>query len=276
MPNKNSPIGVFDSGLGGLTAVRELRKILPHENIVYFGDTGRVPYGTRSRDTIIQYSKQDIAFLIEQDVKYIMAACGTVSSILPIEYTNTLSVPYTGVVESAVKAAVNATITNRIGVIGTTATIKSGSYNAAVKKLLPTAHIKAVSCPLFVPLVENGYFGEDNTVALMVANDYLAQIKQYNIDVLILGCTHYPILAPVIRQVMGNNVVLIDPGAQTSKDTMEYLTSTNMLNDDKKIGTTSFFVSDSTENFENLANLFLGSYGEGTVSQISVDSYKIK
>ncbi len=276
MPNKNSPIGVFDSGLGGLTAVRELRKILPHEDIIYFGDTGRVPYGTRSRDTIIQYSKQDIAFLLDKDVKYIMAACGTVSSILPSEYTHELSVPYTGVVDSAAQAAVKATKTQRIGVIGTPATIKSCSYNNAIKNILPNAYIKAVSCPMFVPLVENGYFKKNNEVALLVANDYLTQIKQENVDVLILGCTHYPILEPVIRQVMGDNVILIDPGAQTSKKAMDVLTQTNMLCDNSSMGTTNFFVSDSTENFENLANLFLGSYGGGKVEQITVDCYKIK
>ncbi len=275
MPNSNAPIGVFDSGLGGLTAVRELRKLLPNEDIVYFGDTGRVPYGTRSRDTIIQYAKQDIAFLLEKKVKYIMAACGTVSSTLPQEYTSKLPIAYTGVVESAASAAVNATKTGKIGVIGTAATIKSCSYNKAIDKLTNGAQITSQSCPLFVPLVENGYFEENNKVATLVAEDYLKSVKAANVDVLILGCTHYPILKSVICKIMGDEVILIDPGAQTAKQTAKYLKDNAMLreNSEKSSGKAQYFVSDSTENFSHLAGLFLGNYAGGDVLQINVDSY---
>ena len=167
-PGRGAPIGVFDSGLGGLTAVRELRRILPGEDIVYFGDTGRVPYGTRGVDVIVRYAKQDIAFLLEQNVKYVMAACGTVSSTLPEAYTRTLPVPYTGVVQSAAAAAVRATRTGLIGVIGTPATVKSGSYNAAIAALMPGARIVATACPLFVPLVENGFIQPDNEITAKV------------------------------------------------------------------------------------------------------------
>ncbi len=275
MINNNAPIGVFDSGLGGLTAVRELRKLLPSEQIIYFGDTGRVPYGTRSRETIIQYAKQDIAFLLEKNVKYIMAACGTVSSTLPKEFYSTLPVPYTGVVESAAKAAVQRTKTKRIGVIGTPATINSHSYNTEINALLPNVEIITQSCPLFVPLVENGYFERGNKVATLVAEDYLSNIKKANVDVLILGCTHYPILEPVIRDVMGENVALINPGAETSKLAMEELKNSGMLCDsaNNKASNAQFYVSDSTENFRQLAKLFLGSYAGGDVYKISVDGY---
>lgn len=217
-PGRGAPIGVFDSGLGGLTAVRELRRILPGEDIVYFGDTGRVPYGTRGVDVIVRYAKQDIAFLLEQNVKYVMAACGTVSSTLPEAYTRTLPVPYTGVVQSAAAAAVRATRTGLIGVIGTPATVKSGSYNAAIAALMPGARIVATACPLFVPLVENGYFGADNAVTRLVARDYLKDIRAAGVDTLILGCTHYPLIAPIIADLMGPEVALIDPGRETALD----------------------------------------------------------
>ena len=172
-------IGVFDSGLGGLTAVRELRRILPGEDIVYFGDTGRVPYGTRGRDIIVEYAKQDIAFLLSKGVKAVIAACGTVSSTLPAEVAASLPVPYMGVVESAARAAVLATKTGRIGVIGTPATVASGSYPAAIRRLMPGAAITATACPLFVPLVENGYFGVQNPVTRLVAQDYLKRRGRY-------------------------------------------------------------------------------------------------
>ncbi len=275
MSHKNAPIGVFDSGLGGLTAVRELRKLMPDEDIIYFGDTGRVPYGTRSKETIIHYAKQDIAFLLEKKVKYIMAACGTVSSTLPQEYTNTLSVEYTGVVNSAAAAAIQKTKTGRIGVIGTPATINSKSYNLAINALMPNAFIVTQSCPLFVPLVENGYFEKNNKVATLVAQDYLNKIKKENIDVLILGCTHYPIMAGVIADVMGDEVTLIDPGAETAKKTMQTLKDNNLLRNNASgaTGIAEFYVSDSAESFSNMASLFLGSYTAGNVFQISVDNY---
>ena len=228
-PGRGAPIGVFDSGLGGLTAVRELRRILPGEDIVYFGDTGRVPYGTRGVDVIVRYAKQDIAFLLEQNVKYVMAACGTVSSTLSEAYTRTLPVPYTGVVQSAAAAAVRATRTGLIGVIGTPATVKSGSYNAAIAALMPGARIVATACPLFVPLVENGYFGADNAVTRLVARDYLKDIRAAGVDTLILGCTHYPLIAPIIADLMGPEVALIDPGRETALAARDALASAGLL-----------------------------------------------
>ena len=269
---RSAPIGVFDSGLGGLTAVRELRRLLPGEDIVYFGDTGRVPYGTRGADVIVRYAKQDIAFLLEQNVKYIMAACGTVSSTLPKAFTDTLPVPYTGVVQSAAEAAVRATKTGRIGVIGTPATVQSGSYCAAIAALLPTARVTATACPLFVPLVENGYFDADNAVTRMVACDYLRDIRAAGVDTLILGCTHYPLIAPILADLMGADVTLIDPGRETARTAREALSAAGLLREGAA-GTARYYVSDSTESFARLSNWFLGEYAGGPVTRISVDAY---
>lgn len=274
-PGRGAPIGVFDSGLGGLTAVRELRRILPGEDIVYFGDTGRVPYGTRGVDVIVRYAKQDIAFLLEQNVKYVMAACGTVSSTLPEAYTRTLPVPYTGVVQSAAVAAVRATRTGLIGVIGTPATVKSGSYNAAIAALMPGARIVATACPLFVPLVENGYFGADNAVTRLVARDYLKDIRAAGVDTLILGCTHYPLIAPIIADLMGPEVALIDPGRETALAARDALASAGLLREGRA-GTARYYVSDTTESFAQLSDWFLGEYAGGPVTRISVDGYPVE
>ena len=184
------PIGVFDSGMGGLTAVRQLQAILPGEDIVYFGDTGRVPYGSRSPETIRQYAEQDIRFLLSQDVKFLLAACGTVSSTLPKSYTEALPVPYVGVVGAAVSAAAAATKNGRIGVIATPATIRSRSYENRIRSILPGAEVFTKSCPMFVPLVENGYVGPNDPITTAIAHEYLDEIRAKGVDTLILGCTH--------------------------------------------------------------------------------------
>ena len=265
-------IGVFDSGLGGLTAVRELRRILPGEDIVYFGDTGRVPYGTRGRDIIVEYAKQDIAFLLSKGVKAVIAACGTVSSTLPAEVAASLPVPYMGVVESAARAAVLATKTGRIGVIGTPATVASGSYPAAIRRLMPGATITATACPLFVPLVENGYFGVQNPVTRLVAQDYLKDVKSAGVDTLILGCTHYPLIAPVLADLMGPGVTLVDVGRAAAQSARHMLERTGLLRAPRQ-GKVEYYVSDSTEQFDRLAHIFLGEYAGGSVQRIDIDAY---
>lgn len=265
-------IGVFDSGLGGLTAVRELRRILPGEDIVYFGDTGRVPYGTRGRDIIVEYAKQDIAFLLSKGVKAVIAACGTVSSTLPAEVAASLPVPYMGVVESAARAAVLATKTGRIGVIGTPATVASGSYPAAIRRLMPGAAITATACPLFVPLVENGYFGVQNPVTRLVAQDYLKDVKSAGVDTLILGCTHYPLIAPVLADLMGPGVTLVDVGRAAAQSARHMLERTGLLRTPRQ-GKVEYYVSDSTEQFDRLAHIFLGEYAGGSVQRIDIDAY---
>ena len=219
----NRPIGVFDSGLGGLTGVRELRKRLPHEEIIYFGDTGRVPYGSRSPETILQYARQDVAFLLSKNVKCIMAACGTVSSTYPAAEAAKLPVPYLGVVEAAF-----ATRNRRIGVIGTAATIRSRSYEKLLRQLVPGVEITAQACPLFVPLVEAGYVDHSEEsrqqVTKLVIAQYLTEVREAGVDTLILGCTHYPLLKTMIGEFMGQSVTLVDP-AKTAAHHLEQMLS---------------------------------------------------
>ena len=211
------PIGVFDSGLGGLTAVRQLRRVLPGEDIIYFGDTGRVPYGSRGREIIRQYARQDIRFLLSHDVKFIIAACGTVSSTYPPEEAARLPVPFTGVVGATARAAVDATRNGKVGIIGTAATVRSGSYAAVIKDMKPETEIVARACPMFVPLVENGYVNDGNPVTKLIIAEYLQEVKDAGVDTLILGCTHYPLLKKMIGDFMGSDVTLIAAGIMVSE-----------------------------------------------------------
>ena len=247
----NRPIGVFDSGLGGLTGVRELRKRLPHEDIIYFGDTGRVPYGSRSPETILQYARQDVAFLLSKNVKCIMAACGTVSSIYPAAEAAKLPVPYLGVVDAAAREAAFVTRNRRIGVIGTAATIRSGAYEKYLHKKDGTLDLFTQACPLFVPLVENGRVHRGDVVIETVVKEYLTPLKDTGVDTLILGCTHYPLLEEVIGDFMGPDVTLIDSGAEAAN-----LASTQ-FDPNEGTGTTQYFVSDDPQGFDQLAELFL-------------------
>lgn len=258
-------IGVFDSGLGGLTAVRELMQVLPKEDIVYFGDTGRVPYGSRSEETIIKYTMQDIRFLKSFDIKIIICACGTASSVaLPHIQSE---IPVIGVVESAVQAAVKATKSGRIGIIGTEGTIRSGAY----ERLLQEAGMQAqpVSCPMFVPLVENGY--AQSEAARLIARDYLGQFKE--VDTLILGCTHYPLLKKVIGELMGDGVTLIDSGAECARRVRNYLDSTGQMCTEEKTPEYRYYVSDSVENFSHLGGLFLNRDIEGHVEKVDIERF---
>lgn len=269
----NRPIGVFDSGLGGLTGVRQLRKILPHEDIVYFGDTGRVPYGSRSPETIIQYAQQDINFLLSKNVKFIMAACGTVSSTYPLDRAANLPVPYTGVVGSTVRAAEAATRNRKVGVIGTAATIRSGSYDSLLRQLVPGVEIHKQACPLFVPLVENGYVERENQVTRLVAEDYLKPIKETGCDTLILGCTHYPVIAGIIGDLMGPSVTLIDSGRAAADHARRILEEKELLAGRDGKGSSSFFVSDDPAQFAQNAALFLGGQFRGRVEKVDITAY---
>ena len=266
----NRPIGVFDSGLGGLTGVRELRKRLPNENIVYFGDTGRVPYGSRSPETILQYARQDIAFLLSKDVKCIMAACGTVSSIYPAAEAAKLPVPYLGVVDAAAREAAFVTRNRRIGVIGTAATLRSGAYGRAIRGIRPDAHTFGNACPLFVPLVENGFIQPDNEITIKVAQTYLQPMIENEVDTLILGCTHYPLIRPVIDRLLRSRVTLIDSGAQVARWAQTLLTREDMLGAGN--GGAEYYVSDSPEMFIETAGIFLGEDVHGNVTQIDLDT----
>lgn len=271
----NRPIGVFDSGLGGLTGVRELRKILPGEDIVYFGDTGRVPYGPRGRDIIIQYTRNDIAFLLSKGVKYLMAACGTVSSTYPTAEADALPVPYIGVVQSACEAAMQSTRNGRIGVIGTAATIRSGSYERLLHQMDPTVQTFKRACPMFVPLVENGYVDDGNPVTRLIVAEYLAELKAAGVDTLILGCTHYPLLKKAIGDFVGDEVRLIDPAKITAHRVAQLLAEKGLLSERAEGGTARYFVSDSVEDFHAQADPFLGAYKGGEVQRVAIEKYEL-
>lgn len=264
------PIGVFDSGLGGLTCVRKILKTMPGEDVIYFGDTGRVPYGTRSRDTIIKYVRQDIRFLEEFDIKMIIIACGTASSAALPWLADEIKTPITGVVEPAVARAVSATKNNKIGVIGTSGTVRSGKYPEYIEKKNKDIQIIQRDCPMFVPLVENGYLDADATREF--AREYLEEIKAFGVDTLILGCTHYPLLTKVIKEEMGDSVTLIDSGAAAADYSYEILKERNMLSDKKK-GNIRFFVSDGTENFSRLGEMFLDRKIDGSVAMVDIEKY---
>ncbi len=265
-------IGVFDSGLGGLTVVKELCRFLPDENIVYFGDTGRVPYGTRSRDTIRRYAAQDERFLLTHDVKTIIAACGTVSSVAS-DTANELPAPFFEVVSHAAKAAVFATKNKKIGVIGTAATVNSGQHERIIKELMPEAEVTACSCSMFVPLVEEGWYSADDIVVLETVRRYLAPIINAEVDTLILGCTHYPVLSDAIRRVVGDDVTLINAGIATAKAVKEYLSENEMLNDSGELGDTEFYVSDKPDSFRRIASVLLDdNIDEGKVEQVNISS----
>lgn len=264
------PIGVFDSGLGGLTVVKELCTLLPNEDIVYFGDTGRVPYGTKSRETVTRYALQDIDFLKSKDVKMVVIACNTVSAILTAEITDAFDFPYVSVLMPAVNAAVKRTRNGKIGVICTCATAKSGAYETNIRKLLPDIAVITKACPLFVPLVENGWFQKDNKVAALVAEEYLAPLRALSIDTCILGCTHYPYLHDIIDNTFENKVALIDSGRETAAVVKTALEQKGLLSDSEAPGKYSFFVSDSVETFSELAGKFLLTDIQGDVSRISL------
>lgn len=268
----NRPIGVFDSGLGGLTAVKELEKLLPRESIVYFGDTGRVPYGTRSRDTIRSYTRQDMAFLISRGVKAVLAACGTVSSTAG-DIGRALPVPYFDVVEPTAKAAAAATKTGKIGVIGTNATIHSDSYRKALLRENYSLEVYPQACSLFVPLVENGFVSPQDEVTRLVAQRYLGPVREAGVDVLILGCTHYPIISPTIASVMGTGVTLIDSGREAALALARALEEQGLLCDGTEPRQADYFVTDATENFSGVAELFLGHSVEGATRQINIEAY---
>ncbi len=252
----NRPVGVFDSGLGGLTVVRQLLTELPGEQIIYFGDTGRVPYGTRSPETISRYTAEDCRFLRRFDVKMIIAACGTASSVAS-GILGALPLPAIGVVEAAAKAAALATRSGRIGVIGTAATVRTDAFGKAIRAYAPHTQVFCRACPLFVPLVENGWIAPDDEVSTATARRYLAPLKEAGIDTLIMGCTHFPLLAPILRGVLGENVTLIDAGREAAIAARALLTNQNMLRESGD-GHCRFFVSDRPQGFSEVAEMFLG------------------
>ena len=268
----NRPIGVFDSGLGGLTAVKQLEQVLPGESLVYFGDTGRVPYGSRGKDTILRYARQDMDFLLAQNVKAVLAACGTVSSVAR-SVGEALSVPYIDVIGPSARAAAAATKNGKIGVIGTAATIASDSYRSALLRINHKLEVYPQACPLFVSLVESGFVSPQDEVTRLVAERYLAPVRAAGVDTLILGCTHYPIIAPTVAGVMGRGVTLIDSGREAALALAQALKERDLLCDAGHRRQASYFVTDTPENFLNVAELFLGHSVEGRTQRIDIESY---
>jgi glutamate racemase len=250
------PIGVFDSGIGGLTVVRALHRQLPHENIVYFGDTARVPYGPKSPQVVREYAAQDTDFLLAHDVKMIVIACNTVSAVALDVVQKKAKIPVVGVIHPGARAALAATTKKRVGVIGTVATVNSGAYTHAVRQLDPAVTVFSQACPLFVPLAEEGWI--DHRVTQLVAKEYLFPMKLEKIDALILGCTHYPVLREAIHAAIDGGVVLIDSGEAAALEVEAVLERGDLRNRSRQRPNLRFFVSDLPAKFAEVGERFLG------------------
>ena len=253
---RDKPIGVFDSGIGGLTVVKQLAKEMPFEDIIYFGDTARVPYGTKSESTIKKFSIENVLFLLNFDVKLIIIACNTSSAIgLPF-LSRYFSVPIIGVIKPGAKAAIRSTRNGRVGVIGTTATILSKAYEKEIRALNPKVKVYSKDCPLFVPLVEEGWAGDG--IVDIAARKYLSGLKEKKIDTVILGCTHYPLLKPAIQKVMGRAVKLVDSAEETAREARNLLEECGLKYPGRRAGRSKFYVSDAPDKFLTVAKRFLG------------------
>ena len=266
----NNPIGVFDSGVAGLTVAREIMRQLPNEDLVYFGDTARVPYGSKSKKTVLKYSRQIVRFLLTKDVKAIVVACNTASALALDEIAREIDVPIIGVVKPGAKMAVETTNTGNVGVIATQSTIKSGIYNDYIHELNPDITVVSKACPLFVPLVEEGLL--EDRVTEDIAGRYLQELKEYHVDSLVLGCTHYPLLHNVIRRFMGEEVRLVNPAYETAKSLKELLAEQGILNTKKHKSEYEYYVSDGVEQFVSFADRVLPCHVTET-TVIDIESY---
>lgn len=282
------PIGVFDSGIGGLTVVRELMHQLPHESLIYFGDTARVPYGNKSPETVRRFSREILAFLLSRDVKLVVVACNTASAHALAELQRVAAVPVEGVIEPGARAAVAASRSGQIGVIGTAGTVASGAYEEAIRAAAATSlgaggaknsagagaassgaangkvEVTARACPLFVPLVEEGWL--DHPATRLVAEEYLAPLAEHRIDTLVLGCTHYPLLKPLLSSVLGPEIALIDSAEQTAAAVSRELAASTLHAPASQTGHVHFVVSDAPQQFVNVGKRFLGE----TVKDVEV------
>ncbi|MBQ2922977.1 MAG: glutamate racemase [Tyzzerella sp.] len=269
---KTAPIGVFDSGVGGLTVAREIMRNLPKEDIVYFGDTARVPYGSKSKDNIIRYSRQIIHFLQTKGVKAIVIACNTASALALDTVKDEFDIPIIGVVEPGARAALAVTVNKKIGVIGTEATVRSSMYEKIIKGINPEVSVIGKACPLFVPLVEEGF--KKHQVTDEIIDYYLAGLKKSDIDALILGCTHYPLLRSKIREYVGDTITLVNPAYETAMDLKRILQEMDMENPDIEgdHGSYSFYVSDAADKFKQFANSIL-PYDIETTKQVNIEEY---
>ena len=263
------PIGIFDSGLGGLTVYKQIRKLLPREHIIYLGDTARVPYGSKSTATIENFAVQITRFLLDQPVKSIVIACNTASSLALDSVSSLTDLPVINVIEPGVEAALKATRNNRIAVIGTTATIESQSYPRAVEKIKSDIITHAAACPLFVPLVEEGW--EEHPVTTQIAREYLLPLIKLDIDVLILGCTHYPILKPALKRILPDNVIITDASLAVAEAVKSTLEEKQLLNNHSVAGTDLFYVTDFPRKFTSISSRFLG-YEPTDVRKVSIET----
>ena len=274
----NAPIGVFDSGVGGLTVAREIMRQIPNERIVYFGDTARVPYGSKSKDIITKYSRQIIRFLLTENVKAIVIACNTASAFALDTMQKEFDIPIIGVLKPGAKVAAKTTVNGRIGLIGTEGTIHSGMYAQFIKSIKPDVEVIGKPCPLFVPLVEEGMLHD--TITDQVAERYLSTLKDKNIDTLIMGCTHYPLLRSTIRRVMGESVNLVNPAYETALELKSLLTKmllenknlANVCDVDSPSSMYRFYVSDAAEKFKAFANSIL-PFDITMTKQINIEQY---
>lgn len=271
MADKNSPVGVFDSGVGGLTVAREIMRQIPGERIVYFGDTARVPYGNKSKETVIRFTKQIIRFLRTQDVKAIVIACNTASAHALAEVEKEIDIPIIGVIHAGARTAVNATRNGKIGVIGTEGTISSGIYTKVIQQLGPGMEVSGKSCPLLVPLVEEGLLHD--SVTDEIASRYLAELKGKYIDTLVLGCTHYPLLRSTIGRLMGPDVTLVNPAYETAIELKSVLGERGLLCDlEPSPDQNQFYVSDLADKFTDFASSILPGEVKET-KQINIEEY---
>ena len=264
----NGAIGVFDSGIGGLTVLKEIMRILPHEDTIYLGDTARVPYGIKSADTVIRYSLENARFLTQRNIKVLVVACNTASAVALSALRESYSLPIIGVIEPGARKAAKVTRKKRVGVIGTKRTIKSGAYSDSIKGMDPTIEVIGQACPLFVPLAEEGW--TDNDIAYMTAKKYLDVLKDAYIDTLILGCTHYPLLKGVIKEVVGDSVVLVDSAEEMAVEVTRILKVNSLLSTKDNDGFHDFFVTDAPDTLVRDGEGFLEGVDLRGVKQVSV------
>ncbi|HSA60543.1 MAG TPA: glutamate racemase [bacterium] len=257
MPQR--PIGIFDSGIGGLTVFREIAKILPHEDLIYLGDTARVPYGTKSASTVTRYAFQNVRFLLQERVKIVVVACNTASAFALEPLQKEFPIPILGVIEPGVSGALRAVATKakrRVGVIGTEGTIASRAYSKSLERQDADLSVKSAACPLFVPLVEEGWW--DNDVAESVARVHLRDLLAEGLDALILGCTHYPLLKKTLRRVAGDGITLVDSAEETARETASLLAARGLARASHPEPIRKFFVTDSPERFQRVGQRILG------------------
>jgi glutamate racemase len=251
------PIGVFDSGIGGLTVLKEIVKILPSEDIIYFGDTARVPYGNKSLETVTKFALQNARFLLSRDVKAIVIACNTASAFSIETVQKSFDVPVMGVISPGAHAAIRATQNGKIGIIATEGTIASRAYERAIRRGYPDAEIFGQPCPLFVPIVEEGWSGKK--ASYLIAEEYLQSLRDAMVDTVVMGCTHYPLLREVIEEIMGEGVSLINPGEETAMDLKEILVERGLQSGKREKTTYKYYVSDNPGKFSKVGNNFLNS-----------------